>query len=75
MVGARDHAAPGLPQPTHGPGRKPFVTVKEAIADLRDNPGPGSAYTHDVRRVFDQIPPGGNWRDLPKDIAAEAMGE
>jgi DNA (cytosine-5)-methyltransferase 1 len=75
MVGARNHAAPALPKPTHGPERRPFVTVKDAIADLRDNPGPGSAYTSDVRRVFDQIPPGGNWRNLPKDIAAEAMGE
>jgi DNA (cytosine-5)-methyltransferase 1 len=75
LVGARDHPAPALPHPTHGPGREPFVTVKDAIADLRDDPGPGSAYTPDVRRVFDQVPPGGNWRDLSKDVAAEAMGE
>lgn len=76
MIGARDGSAPQLPAPTHGTDDlHPVLTVKDAIGDLSMNPGPGSLYTDDVRAVFDLVPPGGNWRDLPLDVAAAAMGE
>lgn len=29
-----------FPEATHGEGKKPYVTLKDAIADLKDNPGP-----------------------------------
>jgi DNA (cytosine-5)-methyltransferase 1 len=75
MVGDRDGPPPLGPSPTHGDGLLPFTTVREAIGDLVDEPGPGSLYTEAVRRVFDLVPEGGNWRDLPIDVAREAMGE
>ena len=28
-----------------------------------------------TKRYFDLVPQGGNWRDLPPDVAMEAMGE
>lgn len=34
VVIASRHVKPELPKPTHGPGQKRFVTVREAIADL-----------------------------------------
>ncbi len=76
MLGSRDEGAPALPQVTHGPRSSlGFVTLKDAIADLISDPGPGSQYTPNVARVFDLVPPGGNWRSLPTDIARRAMGE
>ena len=76
IVGDRDVKAPAFPQPTHGvEGRVRFVTVRDAIWDLREDPGPGSAYTDAVRQVFDQVPEGKNWRALPEKVARAAMGE
>ena len=75
MLGDRDGLPPPLPEPTHGLNLAPFRTVRDAIDDLTDDPGPGSQYSAPVRSVFDLVPPGGNWRDLPPEIAAKAMGE
>jgi DNA (cytosine-5)-methyltransferase 1 len=74
LLGDRDGPAPPLPQPTHGPGLEPIETVRDAIGDLEETPGPGSQYTAEVREVFDLVPPGGNWRQLPKELAMTALG-
>lgn len=77
MLGSRNFPAPALPQPTHGlgvRGLKPFSTVRQAISHLSDAPGPGSQYTARVRRYFAMVPPGGNWRDLPRELQPEALG-
>lgn len=78
MFGARDTAAPVIPIPTHGElsaARVPQYTVRDAIYDLKDEPGPHSKYTPDVARYFELVPPGGNWRHLPKHLQREALGE
>lgn len=74
MLGDRDGAAPPLPQATHGQGAIPQRTVRDCIGDLMGDPGPGSQYTDSVREVFELVPEGGNWRDLPADVARAAMG-
>lgn len=74
MMGSRDYPPPMLPVPTHGPGKLPFLTVKDAIGHLVAAPGLHSEYTPSVRRFFDLVPPGGNWRSLPKELHAEALG-
>lgn len=77
MIGAREHPAPGLPAPTYGssvPGLAPYRTVGDAILDLRENPGPHSNYTEQMARFFRLVPPGGSWRDLPKELQREALG-
>jgi DNA (cytosine-5)-methyltransferase 1 len=74
ILGSRDQPAPNLPVPTHGYNIAPFVTVKDAIWKMRREPGSGSQYTPDVRRFFELVPSGGNWRSLPKDIQREALG-
>lgn len=75
MFGNRDGGAPPLPEPTHGPGLAPTKTVRDAIGDLATDASPGSRYTEAVRAVFELVPPGGTWRDLPPDVALAAMGE
>jgi len=77
MLAARDAAAPLLPSPSHGNrglALKPFVTVRDAIEDLRKNPGPHSKYTVEVREYFSLVPEGGNWRSLPTKLHKEALG-
>jgi DNA (cytosine-5)-methyltransferase 1 len=74
MLGARDCAPLTLPIPSHGPGLQPYMTVRDAIAHLVDNPGPHSEYTDGVRAYFDLVPPGGNWRSLPKCLQEGALG-
>lgn len=75
MIGSRDEVPPEFIEPTHGSADHPFVTVRDAIGDLLDEPGPGSQYTPETKTFFDLVPPGGNWRDLPHEVAVKAMGE
>lgn len=77
MLGSRDGKAPTLPRATHSDnssGAFSHRTVREAIADLRDNPGAHSEYTEQMARFFRLVPEGGNWRSLPKELQPEAMG-
>ncbi|MEO5706652.1 MAG: DNA cytosine methyltransferase [Alteraurantiacibacter sp.] len=74
MLGSRDHPPASLPEPTHGPSTRPYVTVRDAIFSFRDGPGAHSEYTDGVRRFFAMVPEGGNWRSLPPDIQLLAMG-
>jgi DNA (cytosine-5)-methyltransferase 1 len=74
MLGSRDFPPPSLPVPTHGDGRQPHATVRDAISRLSDNPGPHSDYTAPMRRFFDLVPEGGSWRSLPPSLHREALG-
>lgn len=74
MLGSRDHPPAALPKPTHGTAR-PYVTVRDAIFSLRDDPGAHSEYTEGVHRFFAMVPEGGNWRSLPPPVQRLAMGK
>lgn len=74
MLGSRDHPPPTMPPATHGIADRPFATVRDAIFHMQNEPGPHSAYTDGVKRYFDLVPEGGNWRDLPKDLQEQALG-
>ncbi len=74
MLGSRDHPPPVMPFASHGVEGQPYATVREAIQDLLENPGPHSSYTDAVKRYFDLVPEGGNWRNLPTELQKEAMG-
>ncbi len=75
FIGLRD-GTPSLPEPTHsGDGsanRQPWVTFWEVAKELK--------YTNDKalsskdRKYMSYVPPGGNWKQMPGEIAAEAMG-
>ena len=76
MLGSRDAPPPMLPKATHGEaqGLLPFVTVRDAIWKLQNDPGEHSSYTPEFKRLFDLIPEGGNWRSLPPELHREALG-
>lgn len=78
MIGSRDSRAPVMPEPSHGERSKEQTaerSVRDAIYDLLGNPGPHSVYTPEVARFFALVPPGGNWRNLPKDLQLAALGD
>lgn len=77
LVGAREGSPVELPSATHGPhsrGGAPWRTLRSEIYDLRNDPGPHSQYTPNMERYFRLVPPGGNWRHLPKEMQEEALG-
>lgn len=49
------------------------VTLKEAIGDRPESPG--QSYSQAKKKILDLVPPGGYWKDLPKDIQREYMGK
>ena len=78
MFGSRDSQAPVIPEPTHGEQsirQVPSRTVRDAIYDLKQNPGSHSKYTPEVAKFFELVPPGGNWRNLPKELQRDALGD
>lgn len=87
FIGTRTGQQIAFPEPTHGAGKKPFVTVRDAIADLPrlENGGKflgprGSILNHASPKLSDinlqrmkHIPQGGSWRDIPVDLLPEGM--
>lgn len=74
MMGSRDQPPPSLPAPSFGATGKPYKTVRDAIWHLQQEPGAHSSYTEGVRRYFELVPEGGNWRSLPTHLQEEALG-
>lgn len=104
FIATRTDAPILFPQPTHGPGLEPFVTVWDAISDLpvlkngdtresrRYAKSPQNAYqailrgdcqyvaNHSASRLASineermrHIPPGGSWRDIPRELLPAGM--
>lgn len=104
FVATRSDAPIMFPEPTHGPGLLPFVTVWDAISDLpklangdkaeprRYAKQPQNSYqallrgdctivqNHAASRLSQvneermrHIPPGGSWRDIPRELLPAGM--
>lgn len=55
------------------PQEKPFYTsVGDVLEGVPDSPG--LQYEDWKREVFDLVPPGGNWKNLPEDVQKSYMG-
>ncbi|MCK9216142.1 MAG: DNA cytosine methyltransferase, partial [Rhodoferax sp.] len=77
IVGSREAENIFLPAPTHfhqhqNPSLR-WKTLGEAIADIKE-PGAHTNFSLAVKRYLALIPAGGNWKNLPPDLAREAMG-
>jgi len=76
VIGTRV-GTPCFKEATHGKDRKPYVTLGEAI-------GYGYGYGYDCKAdcefsekqvaLLAQIPPGSNWRSLPRKLQRQALG-
>lgn len=104
FVATRTDAHIAFPEPTHGPGLLPFVTVWDAISDLPalengedaapqaypNRPQNGyqallrgdctTVSNHSASRLarinlerMRHIPPGGSWRDIPRELLPAGM--
>lgn len=64
-----------FPVPTHGPGRQsPFRTLRDVLGGWSD-PSPVTVdFSPRKKKYLDEVPPGGNWRALPDELARESMG-
>jgi DNA (cytosine-5)-methyltransferase 1 len=78
FLGSRDGQQIVFPKPTHAKhpstGYKPWVTFSEALDGLIDTHKLYQCYSADRARIFELVPPGGNWRSLPRELQPIAMG-
>lgn len=79
IIGSRIVRHVPLPQPTHaeeGKGGKPrWRTLRDALDGLKEESPLHSNYTPEFQRYFAHVPPGGNWRALPREMQIIALGE
>jgi len=78
IIGSRDGEPIFLPRPTHFPFHQNaayrWQTLRQAIGDLEENPGPHLQFSPERLRYLQMVPMGGNWRSLPPEIIPQAMG-
>ncbi len=78
MLGSREGEKIEFPAPTHSKtgenGLSHWVTLKDAIYDLEEKDPEFTKYSETRLNYLRQVPMGGNWRSLPKEIQEAAMG-
>lgn len=78
IVGSRDGEGVFLPAPTHFQTHQRascrWRTLGDTIADLEGRAGPAAKFSPRIRKVLRMVPPGGYWKNLPEEVAKEAMG-
>ena len=91
FIGNRLHAQVDFPDPTHAaphacnrPGTlfepagsrlRPWSTLRDAIGDLSEKHPTVLDFSPRKKKFLSMIPPGSNWRSLPRDIQKESMGK
>jgi DNA (cytosine-5)-methyltransferase 1 len=74
LIGVRGITPCFLPAPKYGRVNLPeYRTIRDALARISEI-GPIQPLSERKRRVYAQIPPGGNWRSLPVEVQKETMG-
>lgn len=73
LIGVRDDEPCFLPAPTHGPTLRRVRVLRDALRGLNAH-SPVQPLSERKRRVFDRIPPGGNWRSLSDSLRRLTMG-
>jgi len=74
LLAVRDSDPCFLPPPTFGPfGKRPYRTLRDALKGVRTL-GPIQPLSARKRAVYAEVPPGGNWRDLPDSLRQATMG-
>lgn len=78
MIGSRDGENVFMPMPTrfqtHQEERMRWATAGSAIRDLEEDPGECASFGPSRTAYLELVPEGGNWKNLPPDVAREAMG-
>lgn len=78
LLGSRDGEALKMPSPTHSrdgaDGKPKWRTLQDAAGDLLDPDPEFYTFCPAKEKFLKQVPEGGNWRDLPKEVRKEALG-
>src|SRR5699024_4624671 len=79
FIGNREEQLIEFPEPTHGPtaeapDRLPFTSLGEALEDFHEDTPVLMDFSPRKKHYLAQVPPGGNWRMLPPEVAEESMG-
>ncbi len=86
FIGNRFGRVVEFPEPTHGPqedspdlfssesATAPFRTLREALEGHAESDPVEMDFSPRKKSFLALIPPGGNWRCLPPDLARESMG-
>ena len=78
IIGSRDNEAIFLPAPTHfhmhqNPNMR-WRTLHDAIGDIQGDCGPHANFSQKIAHYLNMVPEGGNWKSLPANETATAMG-
>jgi DNA (cytosine-5)-methyltransferase 1 len=74
LIGVKGSQPCFLPLPTHGPdGHRPYKTIADALGEITEL-GPVQPLSARKRAVYELIPAGGNWRNLPQKLQRKTMG-
>ena len=78
LIGSRDGRPVTMPTPSHGEDRRgnrpAWRTLREALVGIPEGETEHVQFVPSRRRYLAHVPPGGNWRDLPEETRAEALG-
>jgi DNA (cytosine-5)-methyltransferase 1 len=79
LIGYRDGAPVTFPEPSHSMHGNlftdPWRTIGDVLNDLKKDDSHCNRFSERKVKYLKMVPPGGNWRDLPKDIQRESMGK
>ena len=70
FMGSRDNEPIHLPKPNS----EKQQTLRDAVYDLKDDPGLCAEFSPSRLKFLRMVPEGGNWRSLPEEVLDEAMG-
>ncbi len=81
VIGSRDGEDIFLPVPSHFPHHQNpdlrWRTLGDALRDLPESGasvGPHARFSSTIAQYLQQVPEGGNWKNLPADLRPQAMG-
>jgi DNA (cytosine-5)-methyltransferase 1 len=79
FIGTREGHLINFPEPTHGPTdaaphRRPFASLADALEGFHEDNPVLMDFSPRKKSYLSQVPPGGNWRMLPPEVAQESMG-
>lgn len=91
FIGNRFNVRVDLPPPTHvspweyeelaredplfPPSVRPWRTLRDALAGLQETDPVLLDFSPRKKKYLELVPPGGNWRSLPPEVAKESMGK
>lgn len=79
FVGSRDARPFVMPNPTHNNhgtrGLAKWTSLREAFSGLKDPNPEFIPFTSSRAKYLKYVPPGGNWKHLPDEMKAQALGK